>query len=94
MLVRMSAVVRHQSQLEGDALLRAQTVLNLPKERKDLKVLITEENLKDAGFLTSRVGALVPFSKSKMEFIWVLKGRKDARLVVVIVMIVVSTVVL
>lgn len=58
-------VARPQSHLDGDALLRAQVVLDLPKEQKDLKVLITEENLKRAGFLPSRVGTLCPFLKFK-----------------------------
>lgn len=49
----------------GDALVRAQTILNLPREQKDLKILITEENLKAAGFLPSRVGTLLPFTKFK-----------------------------
>lgn len=57
--------VRPQSTLEGDALLRAQAVLDLPRDQKDLKFLITEENLKRAGFLLPRVGTLCPFVKFK-----------------------------
>lgn len=38
-------------------------VLDLPPDRKDLKVLVTEENLKKVGILTARVGNLIPFYK-------------------------------
>lgn len=62
-LLFVNVVVRLQSRLEDVTLLRAKTILDLPKEQKDLKVWITEDNLKKASFLTSRVGTLCPFIK-------------------------------
>lgn len=38
-------------------------MLALPPERKDLKLLVTEDNLKRVGIFTDKVGTLIPFYK-------------------------------
>ena len=54
-----------QPELEGAPLERAQTILNLPSGSFDLKRLVTEDNLKRVGFLSARVGSIIPFQKFK-----------------------------
>lgn len=38
-----------------------------PLERKDIKVLVTEENLKRVGIFTDGVGTLIPFYKFRND---------------------------
>lgn len=65
MIAPAYVVVRLQYQLEDDDLLRTKTIIDLPKERKDLKALITEGGLKEFSFLTSRIRTLCPFIRFK-----------------------------
>lgn len=45
--------------------IRAKAILGLPSGSFDLKTLVTEDNLKKVGLLSSRVGSICPFYRFK-----------------------------
>lgn len=53
--------MRLRPNLKGAELKRTKAVLDLPPKCKDLKLLVTEENLKRVGIFSEKVGTLLPF---------------------------------
>lgn len=49
------------SSLDGEAYERAQHILNLPHERKNMSLLVTTSSLQEAGFLSPNIGSKVEF---------------------------------
>ena len=49
------------SSLDEEASARAQHILDLPHERKNMSILVTTSTLQDAGFLSPNIGSKVGF---------------------------------
>ena len=49
------------SSLDDEASERAQHILDLPHERKNMSILVTTSSLQEAGFLSPHIGSKVGF---------------------------------
>ena len=49
------------SSLDEEAFARAQHILDLPHERKNMSILVTTPSLQEAGFLSPHIGSKVGF---------------------------------